>query len=83
VTAATVQADPPEPTDSKQGLIERPARTKAPYTDERTTVFSLSLASEPTVEIAHGMVSTDWTGDSIVVTVDHSSGAGAVNIRRD
>jgi hypothetical protein len=57
--------------------------TKGPYTDGRTTVFSLSLASEATVEVAYGMVSPDWTGDSIVVTMEHSNGAAAVNIRRD
>jgi hypothetical protein len=55
--------------------------TKGPYTDGRTTEFSLFLDAETVVEIAQGAAVSRWGNGSVNVEMKHATGVAEITIR--
>jgi hypothetical protein len=56
--------------------------TKGPYTDSRSTAFTLSLAMEPTVAVVRGEVTSGFADGLSSVVMSHATGAGEVTFSR-
>jgi hypothetical protein len=56
--------------------------TKGPYTDSRSTDFSLSLSQEPTVQTLAGSITTSWEGGISQLSFSHATGAAEARITR-
>ena len=56
------------------------AGSKGAYTDDRTTRLTLTMTTEPTVEVSRGVAIPEWTAGSLDLKMPHQAGASEVTL---